>query len=126
MARTAANEREIISGILLPQECSTYKSRLRPSQSTPAAVSLTTRDPRSYSRRTVPTFTGDAAWRLRMKCPRCQAEHDAGARFCEDCGARLEAACPSCGIPVTPGKKFCRACGAALTTEPAGRFASPE
>jgi class 3 adenylate cyclase/tetratricopeptide (TPR) repeat protein len=61
-----------------------------------------------------------------MKCPRCQAENDAGARFCEDCGARLEAACPSCGIPVTPGKKFCRSCGAALTTAPAGRFASPE
>jgi len=62
-----------------------------------------------------------------MKCPRCQAENDdAGARFCEDCGARLEAACPSCGTPVTPGKKFCRSCGAALTTEPAGRFASPE
>src|SRR5438128_4464695 len=61
-----------------------------------------------------------------MTCPRCQAEHDAGARFCEDCGARLEAACPSCGTPVTPGKKFCRSCGAALTTEPAGRFANPE
>jgi predicted amidophosphoribosyltransferase len=60
-----------------------------------------------------------------MKCPRCQAENDAGARFCEDCGARLEVACPSCGTPVTPGKKFCRSCGAALTTEPAGRFASP-
>jgi class 3 adenylate cyclase len=49
-----------------------------------------------------------------------------GARFCEDCGARLEVACPSCGTSVTPGKKFCRFCGAALTTEPAGRFASPE
>jgi class 3 adenylate cyclase/tetratricopeptide (TPR) repeat protein len=61
-----------------------------------------------------------------MKCPRCQAQNDAAARFCEDCGARLEAACPSCGIPVTPGKKFCRSCGAALTTEPAGRFASAE
>jgi class 3 adenylate cyclase/tetratricopeptide (TPR) repeat protein len=61
-----------------------------------------------------------------MKCPRCQAENDAGARFCEDCGARLEAACPSCGTPVTPGKKFCRSCGAALTIVAAGRFASPE
>src|SRR2546426_845849 len=61
-----------------------------------------------------------------MKCSRCQAENDAGARFCEDCGARLEAACPSCGTPVTPGKKFCRSCGAALTTEPARRFTSPE
>ena len=61
-----------------------------------------------------------------MKCPRCQAENDAGSRFCEDCGARLEAACPSCGTPVTPGKKFCRSCGAAFTTELAGRFANAE
>jgi class 3 adenylate cyclase/tetratricopeptide (TPR) repeat protein len=61
-----------------------------------------------------------------MKCTRCQAENSAGVRFCEDCGARLEAGCPRCGTPVTPGKKFCRSCGAALTTEPAGRFASPE
>src|SRR5262245_19326859 len=60
-----------------------------------------------------------------MKCPRCQAQNDPGARFCEECGARLELACPSCGQPVSPGKKFCRSCGASLTTEP-GRFASPE
>ncbi len=60
-----------------------------------------------------------------MTCPRCQAENDAGARFCEDCGARLEVACPSCGTPVTPGKKFCRSCGASLTPEPS-RIISPE
>jgi class 3 adenylate cyclase/tetratricopeptide (TPR) repeat protein len=60
-----------------------------------------------------------------MTCPQCQAENDAGVRFCEDCGARLEAACPSCGASVTPGKKFCRACGAALTPEP-NRFTSPQ
>src|SRR5262245_24757803 len=61
-----------------------------------------------------------------MKCPRCQAENKADARFCEDCGARLEAACASCGTPVTPGKSFCRSCGAALTTEPVSRFTSPK
>src|SRR5262245_2961308 len=60
-----------------------------------------------------------------MTCPRCQAENETGARFCEDCGARLEVTCPSCGTPITPGKKFCRSCGAALTAEPAGRFTSP-
>ncbi len=49
-----------------------------------------------------------------------------GASFCEDCGARLEAVCPNCRTPVKPGKKFCRSCGAALTTEPGGRFLSPE
>src|SRR5262245_9738378 len=54
-----------------------------------------------------------------MKCPRCQAQNDQGARFCEECGARLELACPSCGQPVSSGKKFCRSCGAPLTAEPA-------
>jgi class 3 adenylate cyclase/tetratricopeptide (TPR) repeat protein len=61
-----------------------------------------------------------------VKCPRCQAENKADARFCEDCGARLDVACPNCGTPVTPGKNFCRSCGAALTTEPTSRFASPK
>jgi hypothetical protein len=90
-----------------------------------AVVSLTMRDPSSYSRPTAPTLTERPLGSSGMTCPRCQAENDAGARFCEDCGARLEAACPSCGIPVTPGKKFCRSCGAALTPEPS-RFTSPE
>jgi hypothetical protein len=71
----------------------------------------------------LPIFSGEGAWRLRHEVSRCQAENDAGPRFCEDCGARLEAACPSCGTPVTPGKKFCRSSGAALTSAPAGRFA---
>ncbi|MGH7319712.1 MAG: AAA family ATPase [Candidatus Rokuibacteriota bacterium] len=65
-----------------------------------------------------------------VRCPRCQAENDGAARFCEDCGARLEHVCPSCGQPVTPGKKFCRSCGAsAEASQGAGaapRFASPE
>ena len=60
-----------------------------------------------------------------MQCPRCSAENDNAARFCEDCGARLEATCPSCGQSTTPGKKFCRSCGAEVTAEPARRT-SPE
>jgi class 3 adenylate cyclase/tetratricopeptide (TPR) repeat protein len=52
-----------------------------------------------------------------MKCPRCAAQNQEDARFCEDCGARLELSCPSCGQPVTPGKKFCRSCGAAVAAE---------
>lgn len=64
-----------------------------------------------------------------MKCSRCQADNEVGARFCEDCGGRLEVACPSCGQAVTPGKPFCRACGAALASVPgaiaAARAASP-
>jgi class 3 adenylate cyclase/tetratricopeptide (TPR) repeat protein len=61
-----------------------------------------------------------------MKCPRCQAQNDEDARFCEDCGAKLELACPGCGQPVTAGKKFCRSCGAPLTQASADRFPSPE
>jgi class 3 adenylate cyclase len=53
-----------------------------------------------------------------MRCPRCRAENDAAARFCEDCGTRLEAVCPTCAAPVTSGKKFCRSCGASLAVGP--------
>jgi len=59
-----------------------------------------------------------------MQCPRCHAQNDALAKFCEDCGARLEQVCPSCGQPVGTGKKFCRSCGAPLVDDP-GRFAAP-
>src|SRR5215471_9781712 len=34
-----------------------------------AVGSLTTRDPRNYSRLTIPTFAGPAAWRLRHEVP---------------------------------------------------------
>lgn len=40
-----------------------------------------------------------------MNCPRCQAQNDEGARFCEDCGARLEVTCTSCGEPVQGRKE---------------------
>jgi len=60
-----------------------------------------------------------------MQCPRCQAQNDQDAKFCEDCGARLEAVCPSCGQPVGTGKKFCRSCGASLIAD-SSRFTSPQ
>ena len=61
-----------------------------------------------------------------MRCLRCQALNDPGARFCEDCGGRLEITCSACGAAVTPGKGFCRSCGAAVAAEPAARFTSPQ
>jgi hypothetical protein len=70
-----------------------------------------------------PPAAMEGAWP--MQCPRCSADNDNAARFCEDCGARLEATCPSCGQSTTPGKKFCRSCGAGVTAEPARRT-SPE
>src|SRR5437867_7362323 len=61
-----------------------------------------------------------------MKCPRCQVENDAVARFCEDCGARLRQPARAVAPPSRQARSFCRSCGAALTAEPAGRFASPD
>ncbi len=49
-----------------------------------------------------------------MRCPRCQAENPAAAKFCSDCGARLEASCPGCGHANAPGARFCNECGRAL------------
>jgi len=60
-----------------------------------------------------------------VQCPRCQAQNDQDAKFCEDCGARLEAVCPSCGEPAGMGKKFCRSCGTSLLAD-ASRFTSPQ
>ncbi|HET6365788.1 MAG TPA: AAA family ATPase [Pseudomonadales bacterium] len=62
-----------------------------------------------------------------MKCPRCQMDNRADARFCEECGARMEQSCPACGNPVGAGKKFCGHCGVALTQKSgADRAAAPE
>jgi class 3 adenylate cyclase len=57
-----------------------------------------------------------------MKCARCEAENDAGARFCGDCGVRLEVVCAGCGASVAAGRKFCSSCGAPQTvaTTPLG------
>jgi class 3 adenylate cyclase/tetratricopeptide (TPR) repeat protein len=60
-----------------------------------------------------------------VRCPRCQTENRADARFCEECGARMEQPCPSCGSPVGAGKKFCGNCGASLTEKAAERPPGP-
>ncbi|MBI2527537.1 MAG: AAA family ATPase [Candidatus Rokubacteria bacterium] len=63
-----------------------------------------------------------------MKCPRCQHENDAHARFCVECGARVIAKCPSCSADLLPGSRFCHRCGTPAgpgeTAQP--RFASPD
>ena len=46
-----------------------------------------------------------------MKCPKCQLENPADARFCNECGGELETACPACGKTNPPGSKFCNGCG---------------
>jgi class 3 adenylate cyclase len=49
-----------------------------------------------------------------MKCPRCQQENPAHARFCLGCGARLALACASCGTELPGGARFCLQCGLAV------------
>ncbi len=65
-----------------------------------------------------------------MKCPRCQHENDAGAKFCEECAAPLAQACAKCGRPLSPTAKFCPECAhpTGLSTAPSAveRFDSPE
>ena len=46
-----------------------------------------------------------------MKCPKCQFENPAGAKFCNECGDKLEMACPACGKVNPLGSKFCNECG---------------
>src|SRR4051812_49275619 len=61
-----------------------------------------------------------------MKCPKCQHENSATAKFCEECAARL-IGCPNCGSQVPATAKFCPECAHPLTPvagEP--RFASPK
>ncbi len=65
-----------------------------------------------------------------MKCPRCQHENEAGAKFCEECAAPLARACAKCGRPLSPTAKFCPECahptGLPGAPPPAQRFDSPE
>ena len=46
-----------------------------------------------------------------MKCPKCQTDNKAGAKFCIECGHEFEFKCPHCGHPVLAAAKFCEECG---------------
>ena len=65
-----------------------------------------------------------------MKCPRCQHDNEAGAKFCEECAAPLARACAKCGRTLSPTAKFCSECahptGLSAAPPPAPRFDSPE
>ncbi len=50
-----------------------------------------------------------------MKCPKCQFENRAGAKFCKKCGAKLELVCPSCGHAYEHDSTFCDECGHSLS-----------
>jgi hypothetical protein len=59
-------------------------------------------------------------------CPKCGANEDADAAFCDQCGSSMSASpspsagtCPACGGPVveiSPDRGICRKCGEKLMT----------
>ncbi|HWN05457.1 MAG TPA: AAA family ATPase [Candidatus Dormibacteraeota bacterium] len=62
-----------------------------------------------------------------MKCPRCQQDNPAHARFCLGCGSRLALACGGCGAELPGNARFCLQCGQAVATfTAADRSAPPE
>jgi class 3 adenylate cyclase len=63
-----------------------------------------------------------------MRCPRCQHENPAGAKFCLECGARFAVACAQCGTQLPAGAKFCLECGKPTGSDGTelARFASPQ
>jgi class 3 adenylate cyclase/tetratricopeptide (TPR) repeat protein len=60
-----------------------------------------------------------------MKCPRCQQDNPAHARFCIGCGASLSLACGSCGVELPGGARFCLQCGRAVAADTATPVRSP-
>ena len=65
-----------------------------------------------------------------MRCPRCEHENEAGAKFCEECAAPLARTCGHCGRQLSPTAKFCPECANPTRLAPeaptAPRFISPE
>lgn len=52
-----------------------------------------------------------------IRCPKCHAENDALAKFCDSCGAPLAKTkrCEKCGELNDPDARFCDNCGNAVT-----------
>jgi hypothetical protein len=46
-----------------------------------------------------------------MKCPKCQFDNPADAKFCNACGNKLELVCPQCAKVNPADSKFCNECG---------------
>jgi class 3 adenylate cyclase/tetratricopeptide (TPR) repeat protein len=61
-----------------------------------------------------------------MRCPKCDHENSAEAKFCQECGTPLARVCGYCGSAASSTAKFCPQCGHAvrpIADDP--RFVSP-
>jgi len=56
-----------------------------------------------------------------MKCPRCQHDNRAQAKFCEQCAAPLGRQCSNCGSPLPDSAKFCPECAHPVATPASDR-----
>ena len=63
-----------------------------------------------------------------MKCPRCEQDNPAHAKFCLGCGARFALFCGSCGAELPGDARFCLQCGHAVAAGSAApvRLPAPE
>jgi class 3 adenylate cyclase/tetratricopeptide (TPR) repeat protein len=62
----------------------------------------------------------------KMKCPKCQHENAADAKFCEACATQLARVCANCGSAVSAIAKFCSQCGHGINAAPGNtRYSSP-
>ncbi len=60
-----------------------------------------------------------------MKCPNCNFENPAGAKFCNECGTKLELICPQCRKSNPSESKFCNECGQRLISPAVQPFSPP-
>ncbi|MBV8357759.1 MAG: AAA family ATPase, partial [Deltaproteobacteria bacterium] len=49
-----------------------------------------------------------------MRCPSCNSDNQATAKFCIECGTAFPIPCAKCGFKNPPGAKFCQECGTPL------------
>ena len=52
--------------------------------------------------------------KVKVKCPKCEAENQFGSTNCKECGEELPQCCPHCGAELIPNDEACRDCGLAL------------
>jgi class 3 adenylate cyclase/tetratricopeptide (TPR) repeat protein len=60
-----------------------------------------------------------------MRCPQCQYDNRADARYCGGCGQSLAGKCPACGAVNPPDNRVCDQCGSKLPGGAAPQISLP-
>ncbi|MCH5156669.1 MAG: zinc ribbon domain-containing protein [Clostridiales bacterium] len=59
-------------------------------------------------------YVRKAVARVKVKCPKCEAENQFGSEKCKECGEPIPLRCPHCGADIIPNDEACRDCGLVL------------